>query len=98
MALKRKMIVAVKSRGSFDTTGLTDHTSEMNRRISRKIRNTEKKIAQGIDRTQGYQTKQKYGSETMRMEQSKKVYYMVVPSVLTFGYEQSIFFDYYSCI
>ena len=57
MALKRKMMVSVKSRGVFDTTGLTEHTSEMNRRISRKIQSTEKKIAQGLDRTQGYQTK-----------------------------------------
>ena len=57
MALKRKMIVSVKSRGAFDTTGLTEHTSEKNRRISRKIQSTEKKIAQGLDRTQGYQTK-----------------------------------------
>lgn len=57
MQMKKPIITSVKSNGTFNISGLTDHTDDMNQRIARKININQKKIALGIKRAQVMQTK-----------------------------------------
>ena len=57
MKVKKSIITSIRTSGSFNTSGLTDHTVQMNKRIEKNIRINEKKIAQGIKRAQNIQTR-----------------------------------------
>ncbi len=57
MNLKKSVITSIRTSGDFSTDGLVKHTSEMNRRIEKNIQKNEKKIALGLKRTKGMQTK-----------------------------------------
>ena len=57
MNLKKWVITSIRTSGDFSTDGLVKHTSEMNRRIEKNIQKNEKKIALGLKRTKGMQTK-----------------------------------------
>lgn len=57
MKLKKSIITSIKTSGNFSTNGLVQHTAEMNKRIEKNIQNNERKIALGLKRAQGIQTK-----------------------------------------
>lgn len=57
MKLKKSIITSIRTSGNFNTNGLVHHTAEMNKRIEKNIQNNEKKIALGLKRAQGIQTK-----------------------------------------
>lgn len=57
MKLEKSIITSIRTSGNFTTNGLVQHTAEMNKRIEKNIQNNEKKIALGLKRAQGIQTK-----------------------------------------
>ncbi len=57
MKVKRSIITSIRTDCEFDTTCLTEHTEEMDRRMERNIRMNENKIAMGLKRAQEMQTR-----------------------------------------
>lgn len=57
MKLKKSIITSIRTSGDFNTKGLVQHTAEMNKRIEQNIQNNGNKIALGLKRAQGIQTK-----------------------------------------
>ena len=56
MKVKKSIITSIRTTGNFNTSRLTEHTDQMNKRIENHIRINEKKIAQGIKCAQDIQT------------------------------------------
>lgn len=57
MEIKKSIVTSIRTSGNFSMSGLVEHTAEMNKRIEKNIQNNEKKIALGLRRAQGIQTK-----------------------------------------
>lgn len=57
MQIKKSVVTSIRTSGAFSTSGLVQHTAEMNKKIEKNIRINEKKIALGLKRAQGMQTK-----------------------------------------
>lgn len=57
MEVKKSVITSIRTDFEFDTRCLTEHTEDMNKRMERNIRINENKIAMGLKRVQGMQTR-----------------------------------------
>ena len=57
MKIKKTIITSIRTSGNFSTDGLVQHTAEMNKKIEKNIHINERKIALGLKRAQGIQTK-----------------------------------------
>ena len=54
---EKTIITSIRTSGNFSTDGLVQHTAEMNKRLKKDIHINERKIALGLKRAQGIQTK-----------------------------------------
>jgi hypothetical protein len=55
--VNKSVITSIRTDCEFDTKCLTEHTEEMNERMERNILINENKIAMGLKRAQGIQTR-----------------------------------------
>ncbi len=53
----KSVITSIRTDCDFDTKCLTEHTEDMDMRMERNIRINENKIAMGLKRAQGIQTR-----------------------------------------